>query len=310
MSLNKELWLKTIEEIIYPENNFYNQSVDHTAQGAIFGKTVHIPNAGAFTTAVVTDPTVFPLTAEQRTDNDLTYNLHTYANVPLFVNFTEMHELSYDKVKSLVYQMTNNIEDKIANKTIFTWVNGLPSTSLVKGTGATRSGGNSYQTGNRSSLAFEDVVGAHKILDQQNVPRNGRKMLVSAQGYGDLMNMTKYNYAFIQLGTILEDGKVGTLLGADVYMRGTYNVAYNTSSATFSEVTTATSSAILSDFSIIWHPDFVSQCKGSIGNSGIQLFERANDPLYLSDVVSCAVRHGSSRVRYDNYGVVAIYEGA
>ena len=315
MALNKELWIKAIEEVLWPDNAFYNYSVDHTAIGALNVKTVHIPNAGQFNGNVIVDPTVFPLTAQQRIDNDLTYDVHTFVSQPFYVNPEEQYELSYPKLQSIVYQMMKTLDDSISNVALYDWVYNLPSTSLIPTSGTTRAAGNSYQTGNRLSLDFPQVLAAHKILDQQNIPRSGRKMLVSGQLFADVLNMTKYEHAFIQMGDILETGVVGKLLGADVIMRGTYNVDYEVSANTFeifdpNQLTGATASnpAQAADFCMIWHPDYISQCKGSMSNAGIQLFEWANSPLFLGDVVSALIRHGSSRLRYDNKGVVAIYE--
>jgi hypothetical protein len=321
MALNKDLWSLIVEEKMWPNNEFYDFSVDHTGMGAVFANKVHVPNAGTFATSVIVNNTNWPLSAEQRTDDDLTYNANTFHSSPKYVNLVELYEYTYPKVLSLVTQMTNELKDKVGQYAIYNWSVGLTTGSttqiggLVASTGTARPAGLPYQTGNRLATKYEDFVAAHQKLNAQNVSLTDRGMLVSSQGLSDLQNLGKYQYAFIQLGRIIEDGTIGTFLGAKVFMRGTFGVNFTTNptgatslTGIFEFTTSATTAATANDFCLIWQKDKVAQWKGSMSNGGIELFEQPRNPFYQADVISATIRHGSTRIRKDNYGVVAIVE--
>jgi hypothetical protein len=318
MALNKQIWLPVVEEIMWPQNMFYDQSVDHTAIGAVFAKTVHVPNAGTFATPVLVNNTTWPLTAEQRTDYDLTYDANTFSNVPLYVNLIELYEFSYPKIVSIVKQMTSALENSVAQQAIYNWAYGLPAGSILQSTGTARPAVFSWQSGTRSGYTYTDFVAAMAILEIQNVPREDRQILVSAAGYQDLMNLGKYQYAFIEMGKLILSGQlngatpapsmIGRFLGCDVYLRGNFGVCYDYSVTSTTFVNSATTAAQAADFVLIWQKSKVAQWKGSMANGGIELFEQSKNPFYQADVISAAIRHGSTRIRYDNYGVVQLVE--
>lgn len=289
MALNKQIWLPVVEEIMWPQNMFYDQSVDHTSIGAVFANTVHVPNAGTFTTPVLINNTTWPLTAEQRTDFDLTYPANTFSNVPLYVNLIELYEFTYPKIVSIVKQMTSALENTVAQQAIYNWAYGLPAGSKLGSTGSARAVVFPWQSGTRNAYQYTDFVAAMSILEIQNVPREDRVILVSAAGYSDLMNLGKYQYAFIEMGKLIQSGQlngaapapsmIGRFLGCDVYLRGNFNVAYDyTLSATTFVDNTGMTAATACDFVLIWQKSKVAQWKGSMANGGIELFEQPRNP--------------------------------
>ena len=308
MALQREIWLKQIEEVLWAENKFYSASIDFTSLGVIMNKTVHVQNAGIFGSNVLVDNTTYPMNVNQRTDTELTFDIHSFSHEPFFVKYLDQVQLSPLMLTSVVNQMVKSLENSISETAILNWSYGLPAGSILASTGTTRPAGNSYQSGNRKAFDFVDFMNAKKLLDQQNVPTNGRKILVSAQGYADILNLTKYEHALIKMGEILDSGAVAQFLGCEVFMRGGLGVYFDTSAATFKAVTTGATAATASDFFLMWHPDYVGQCKGSVANSGIQIFEQAANPIYQADLISAVVLHGSTRVRYDDKGIVACYE--
>ena len=328
MALNQEKWYPICEEVMWANNDFYMFSRDDTSVGAVFANKIHVPNAGAFTNPVHVDNMTWPLTAYQRTDIDNTYDAHTFSTDPEFVNLVEVYEFNYPKIVSIVTQMTNALNDMVGQYAIFNWVYGLPMSSILQSTGVARNVVFGWQSGTRNSYQYTDFVAGMAMLELQNVPRKDRAILVSAAGYSDLMNLGKYQYAFIELGKLIQSGQlngetaspslIGKFLGADVYLRGNFGVCFNNQSATGSTyasgvsefIDTGTTAASASDFCLIWQKSKVCQWRGTKNNSGIQIFERLADPFYNSDIMSAVIRHGSARVRAnnDNYGVIQLVE--
>jgi hypothetical protein len=304
MALNTEIWIKSIQETLFPDNAFYKASVNHTEY--VNNKTVHVPNSGDLGNVLV-DNTSYPQTALQRTDTEVTYSMNEFKMPPYFVSTLDQAELSYEKMSSITRQMASKIEDAVANKVVYNWTLGLPAASKVVTTGSARAANLSFQTGTRKALTFADVLNIQKKLNQQNVPNGGRKLLVSAGFYADLVQISQFQNVDSLMAGILTNGALGRIAGFDVYVRGEYNVYYDASGTT-SEVTTSTG-ATFNDIAIAWHPDFVGTAMGTPSNGGIKFFLENGSATYYSDLVSAYTRHGSKRLRTDDKGVILVYEG-
>ncbi|MCH7902752.1 hypothetical protein IIC68_03290, partial [archaeon] len=73
MGIQKEIWIKDIEEILFSQNNeFLRKSVSHDA--FVDNLIVHIPQAGSLPGAVK-NRTIFPAPIVGRTDTTLDYTL-------------------------------------------------------------------------------------------------------------------------------------------------------------------------------------------------------------------------------------------
>ena len=80
MALNKQVWLNTIVENFFPDNSFATKSIDDSV--FVNNKTVHIPNAGA-PSGVEINRTQKPASVNQRTDQDLTYDMDELTTNPI-----------------------------------------------------------------------------------------------------------------------------------------------------------------------------------------------------------------------------------
>ena len=73
MALQKEIWLETILENLWPQNSFLSKA--YSADNFVTaGKVVHIPNAGAKPVAKL-GPISRPQVATEMTDTELTFNI-------------------------------------------------------------------------------------------------------------------------------------------------------------------------------------------------------------------------------------------
>lgn len=305
MALNQEMWAKTAQELLWNNNEFYQFAMDATEYIVSGTKTVHIPNIAGVPT-VTKDRSSFPASYVQETDTEITFDMGTYDIAPRFLNITGDQELSYDKRSMIMNKSIEAIKAAVAKDTIYNWSYNLPSASKVASTGSSRTASLSFATGNRKAYTYADIVKLIQVLDTQNVPQTGRKMLVSAAGLADIRGFLVSYYSDPIVTSAISKGAIGTLLGCDVYVRASFENYFNATGSTL-EVSQSTGTT-MSDYILVWHPDMVAKAFGTVDGGGVKVVINENDPGYFGASWSLWARGGSSRLRYDKYGVALLYE--
>ena len=294
MALQKQIWLNSIVELLFANNTFAARSIDHSA--FVTNKTVHVPNAGS-APSVTKNRSVFPASAAQRTDYDLTYDINEYSTDPVHIQNAEQVELSYNKRESVLKQMKAALADSVHIDLALSWV---PSGYAKVGTsGAATPSHLASTTGNRQAMTKADVLAIKNLFDLDDAPQGGRCMLLDAVMYNQLLSsLSESEAAAFNASVDAQRGIVGKLYGFDFYMRSTVFrvVAAGTSMASS---TAATNSAA----GLAWQEDCVSR---ALGNH--ELFENEKDALYYGDVMSALVRAGGKYIRNDKKGVAVIYQ--
>ena len=294
MALQKQIWLNSIVELLFANNTFAARSIDHSA--FVTNKTVHVPNAGS-APSVTKNRSVFPASAAQRTDYDLTYDINEYSTDPVHIQNAEQVELSYNKRESVLKQMKAALADSVHIDLALSWV---PSGYAKVGTsGAATPSHLASTTGNRQAMTKADVLAVKNLFDLDDVPQEGRCMLLDAVMYNQLLSsLSESEAAAFNASVDAQRGIVGKLYGFDFYMRSTVFrvVAAGTSMASS---TAATNSAA----GLAWQEDCVSR---ALGNH--ELFENEKDALFYGDVMSALVRAGGKYIRNDKKGVAVIYQ--
>lgn len=294
MALQKQIWLNSIVEPLFANNTFAVRSIDHSP--FVTDKTVHVPNAGS-APSVVKNRAVFPASAAQRTDYDLTYDINEYSTDPVHIQNAEQVELSYNKRESVLKQMKAALADNVHIDLALSWV---PSGYAKVGTsGAATPSHLASTTGNRQAMTKADVLAIKNLFDLDDAPQGGRCMLLDAVMYNQLLSsLSESEAAAFNASVDAQRGIVGKLYGFDFYMRSTVFrvVAAGTSMASS---TAATDSAA----GLAWQEDCVSR---ALGNH--ELFENEKDALFYGDVMSALVRAGGKYIRNDKKGVAVIYQ--
>lgn len=306
MSLLTEVWALTIEENLYQTNAFMSKATDHSMW--ISHKTVHIPQAGAIP-GVEQNRTVLPAPIGSRADSELTYNLNQYTADPIIIQKVEELQISYQKRLSILKNYIDQLGFVVSTQTLYSWApSGLGSQVQTTGSAVATTLPNSTATGTRKAITLADIAKAKAILDNQNVPMDGRVLL---------MNSNEYNYNFLGISNIqsyyaygaanLPEGVVGRIFGFEIMVRPDV-LQYDKSS-------TGIIKAINGDGSLTtpatddcgaclaFHPAFVARALGSIVP-----YYQPNLPQYYGDLFSAEVMHGSSLLRTDAKGVVAIIQ--
>lgn len=298
MALQVEIWVKSIIEGLFANNTFASRSVDHSE--FVDNKTVHVPNAGAAPN-VEKNRTVFPATVTKREDTDLTYDMDEYTVDPVRIPHAEQVELSYNKRESVVRQSRRKLAQDIYDSLIYDWI--PAGVKVVETVGAVVAAHLTGSTGNRKGMSKKTVEEVQTLFDEQDLPEEGRCILLDARMYNQLMNsMTDAEQNNFLACADPARGVIGKYLGFDFYKRSKVaKAATDKTLKPWSAANAATDCAA----GLAWQEDCVSR---ALGES--VLFDDEGNPLYYGDVISFLQRAGGRSIRADKAGIVLIKQGA
>jgi len=298
MALQKEIWITAIIALLFADNSFAAQSIDHSE--FVDNITVHVPNAADIEAARKTRLRTAGTTntALEVTDVDLTYNIEKYFVGPYVVPNLEAVELSYNKRQSLVERMTAKIKLALYGDLLKAW---LPTTpTKIATTGGAVEAHAPSATGSRNAFDKADVLAVKKQFDKWDMPQDGRCLLLDADMYSQLLNSltTQESAAFLSTADAAK-GIVGKIYGFDVYERSTVYIT-TAGGALKSGAAAATDCA----GGLAWSKYVVSRAIGDIN-----VYGNDDSAIEFGDVISVDVRAGGSKVRADGKGVVLVYQG-
>lgn len=321
MALDTQLWIKEIEEILFPDNSILNFAKDDSMflSRDVFGtpKTIHIPQSGS-NPAVAKNRNSFPAAITQRTDRDFTYDMNQYTTDPLLISDLEQQTLSYDKRKSFLYQHVNTLEMTLCNNALYAWSPSGGTTSqspvntrVIRTTGASSSLSLCPSaTGTRLALTLADIQAAASQLDKDFIPREGRILAVPSDIYwNDIMGINNIQAFYAYGQATLPNGNVKQIMGFELKVRPSISVYDNAAAPLLRAVSdngVVTSPASTDNYCVLaYHPDFVSNAR-----AGIEVFirEKEINPEYYSSVFSALVWHGAGKRRDTSVGVCAIVQ--
>lgn len=306
MAIQKEIWLDQIQDALLPASDFVNQSVDHS--GFVDNITVHIPQAGT-ATAVVKDRTVLPATIGQRTDTDRTYNLSEYTTDPMVIRDVDEIQSSYDKRASILRDNVNEINKRIGDQTAYTWAGSTLWTTaggqIVLTTGTAGSTALAPgATGTRKAIKIDDLANAAAKLDGDDVPSEGRFLLMPAKVYHAMLienASTLLHMDYMNMG-LVGDVKVPKIWGFNIIVRSNTVVYADAATPTLKAVGAAT--ATTDHYGVVgWHKDYAANALGAI-----KVFAESDKADYYGSIVSAMVMHGSTTMRTDGKGIVTIVQ--
>lgn len=306
MALEQDIWSKDISENLYQNNLFMNRATDHSAW--VMFKTVHVPQAGA-KPAVEKNRSSLPAAISQRTDTELTYSLNQYTSDPMLVTNLEDLQISYSKRMSVISNMVDTLGDVVSNQTLYAWA---PSTAsrMVRLTGTANALAlpHSTATGTRKVITLADIASARGILDADNVPSDGRVLLLGSQEYNsNFLAISNVQAAYAYGAPVLPTGVVNKIFGFDIMLRPNVLVYDNTSTPVIKAVSadgTVTTPAT-TDFAgyLAYHPKYVAHALGAITS-----YYQENNPAYYGSIFSAEVMQGASKLRTDQKGIVALIQ--
>lgn len=314
--IDTQVWLNRLMKLLYKNNDFLMRSDDQSQY--VNNITVNIPQeaAGQAWTknralgGAATNTTI-------RTDTVLAYNIDVWTSEPMLVTDAEMKQLSYPKVDAVLEQLIKIGRETIANNMIYNWgatagslsniirtsgfQNNDQTTVISTSTGLV----NTTATGSRKVFGLYDVKQAKKLLDKQNVPQNGRVMLMTPDMYDQLIDdivVTKYRDASQLMD--MKNGAVNRIMGFDIYMRSSV-LTYSNAATPVKQAVGASENEDDNDAVLFWQEDHVAR---AIGENQIYYF--ANSPTHYGDVMSGLIRMGGSKNLTTERGIGAIVQAA
>lgn len=300
MGIQKEIWVADIAANIFPTNSFIVRSKDDSMY--VENKKVHLPQSGTQPT-VVKGRTTFPATASKRTDITLEYNVDAYSTDPMHLEETDEIEVSYDKRQSIISDHTDVLNTTIADWMLVNWAPTVAS-RIFRTSGDARPAGAPSATGNRKKVTLQDFLDAKRKLDKDDVPSEGRVVVIPADMYNDLLALDAIISADKLGNAALPSGVVGRIFGFDIYIRSRVLVFNNAATPVVKDPEVA-GAATDNEAALFYHPNFVRRALGAV-----KLFSKEDDPQYYGDVFSAMVRAGGSKARIDSKGVVLLVESA
>ena len=297
--LLKRYFHNEITEALRADNTFLQFAKNDDAW--VNNNSVELPHAGVDPTIVI-DRASFPATIAQRTDSATQYILEELSTNPTHLQYSEELTVAYNKRASILDGHIKGLKDKKADRALFKWAENVSGASIVPTTGtATRTASASGSTATVKKIDKIDLLNVRQIFDQDDIPQMGRKLLLTAAMYNDILNIDDFTHAE-KLGlTVIPDGMVGRIFGFDIFVRSKAN-RYATGGTTIKDTEAADVATDLGA-GLAWHPDFVRRANGSI-----KVFLEIEKADYYGSIMSAACRFGALNARSDVKGVVSLVE--
>lgn len=302
MALNISIWQKTLVENFYPDNSFASKSVDDSV--FVSAHKVIIPNAGKPSTVVKNRQTK-PATVSERTDNDIEYVIDELTTDPIYIPNIDKVELNYDKRNSIISNDRAQLQNEAHLNLLDRWGKGVKPANFLLTTGTKERDAHTSETatGKRKCITKEDLLKIMTRMDADNVPEEGRYLLLDAYMYSDLLaDLSESDKWMFQNSANMQKGVLGNLYGLNIMKRSkVLRVKNDKTLLSWSEDAVAGELAA----GLAWHEKSVSRALGEI-----KIYDSINNPLYYGDIYSFLLRTGGSVRRYDNKGIYLLAEAA
>lgn len=304
MAVQTEVWVRDIKEVLFAQNNeFLRASVNHDA--FVVNETVHVPQAGSLPGAVK-NRTTFPAPVIDRTDTTLDYVLESFSVDPVRIGRIEEVQISYQKRQSVMKQHLNILMDIIAREGIFNWASDNAA-NQVRTTGATSTINlPPGATGSRKKLTVQDLAQLTQVMDDQNVPDNGRWLMLPSKMYQEFFTITELIRDDIIGKVTLPSGVLNKILNFNIIKRSSNTVVKYDNSGVPQRKAVGAASASDDNFgAIAWHVDFVATALGNI-----ELFEDFKSATMYGTVISADVLSKTTKLRTDEAGIVTLIQSS
>lgn len=298
MAIQTEAWLRTIEKNFWPADSFLSKAVIDDQY--VNNKVVHIPNAGS-ASKVEMDRKTLPAEATQRSDSEVTYELHEFTTNPVFIQMTEEQQLSYEKRLSVIMEDKANLLNKMAGYILRQWA---PATDkIIATTGSAVAAHLPGSSGKRASMTTDDMLSLMAAFNKEDIPQEGRYILLDAYMHQQLIkSMSSNEMAAYQACADLKNGVLGKFASFNVMMRSEV-LAYSTEGTLNSEG--AKGAAGDNAGAIAWYERAVSCARNKV-----HMFVDEGNPGYYGDIYSFKVNAGGAKRRTDKKGVWVIRQAS
>lgn len=320
MAVTPEIWTDYIVKNLFKNNEFLLHSVDES-QYVLQGSVVHIPQAGA-PSGVKRNRSSLPATITKRRDIDVTYALDEFTTDPRFIPEAEKQELSYDKLESCMSEDMSYMRQVVAEAMLFNW----RPTNFIKASKTKSADYLVYGTGVRTGVQVADFAKAKTIFNKQNVPVEGRYVILPEEMYeqlcADVRNSTSDNlsavydnvtgelkklegFTILHRSTVLlaSNSTLSAVSGKDYFRWTTTDLTYSVEDFQAIESASKAPANTACLYGMFWQETMVTRALGQT-----TMFINNGDPTYYGDIYSFMQRLGGRARRADGVGVLGLIQ--
>ena len=329
--LNKQLWSSTITEQLLASNSFlatwknYSQYVDN--------QYVNIPVQPDWKTnssPIHINPASYNFLSSFNTS---AYQVNQIAMTNLIAepltlsSPVEEYEFAFDKRANLTAYSSELLKmtiDDLSLVQLGTWTGVSAQTYAT--TGSKRAAYNSYQSGNRLAISQQDLLNIRYLFDSQDIPLEGRKIIIPAELESDIFALGGANGPFVPFylltdnkGSIRTPGTIGAIYGFDVIVRsrvlltssgsttGTTGTVINTSGVNpgnrIDLLATGTTQTSANMALIAYSEALVGRAYGPV-----DIFSLVDSPYAYGTVISYYTRYSAFNIFNSNKGIAVLGE--
>jgi hypothetical protein len=291
-----------LQKVLFPDNSFYNGCRSDDA--AIDCEAVEIPQDENGSTEVLVNPTNFPIQMNTEEDSKKTYPADLLVTRPTVVTWNNQLLTSYDKRGAKLQKHKDSLETSLANRIMYGWGNTVAAFKRAT-TGGTTRPNTATPGGNAKKIITEaDMLWAMTTMNRLNIPVDGRRLVLSADMYEDLLPFKKaYGQGTSYATEVLDKGAMDNIFGFNIYMRSE-TTKYSAAGA---KLAIGAAPAATDGWSaLFYHPMHVRYIKGTI-KVCIDPYERPDLAGGVS--MNVMVRGGGTSGRNSEAGVLTLYQG-
>lgn len=301
----KEIWIKQALLVLMYGNEFMTHCIDESEN--VQANVVHRPIA-THLPKVTKNRTVFPAAVKSVSDGETTYTIDRLYVEPFRIGNLDRVQTVYNLIDATLTNATAELRDRLALELLLLWEKALPSSNIIRTSGASTVASAPGATGNRKAVVEKDVREIARVMDNMKVPQTGRKLLMQPDMYYSLYGDDSIKRADAYGSPNLPSGVVQRLYGFDIMVRGGLPSFTNDGTPqvrTLNQDGVAASGTSDNLASLAWHPNFVAKAMGAIN-----MYQTQNSAENYGDLYSMDVLFGGQRIRPDATGVVALVQAA
>lgn len=299
MAIQTEVWATSIQDVLFQNQDFISNSVDHSA--FVKDSIVHLPQAGA-APGVAVNRAVFPAVITERTDTLKDYSLRSVSTDPIRLRDLDEIQTSYSKRTSILSAHTDVLNETIGNYVANDW--GVDTAArVIKTSGSAAADALAPgATGTRLAVDKADVRGLAKIFDLDNVATEGRFLLMPVAMYYQLFSDTTLLSRDYMERSSQEMGVINELYGFKIMIRPTVNVF----DVAFAKKAVGAATVVTDNLACTaWQQNYVSSALGDI-----RVYANENVAEHYGSIFSAEVEHAGAVLRTDEKGVATLTQTA
>ncbi|MDO3641970.1 hypothetical protein [Mucilaginibacter sp. L3T2-6] len=305
-----EIWESDIEEAIFKDNSFINQSKDVSGD-VLGGAVVHHPQSGG-PGNVVKNRLSVPADVRKRTDTINTYALDEYTSDPLYIPNADTVQLSYDKRNSALGEDKLKLQQEVAENMLYNWSNGMPAGRVLRTLGVKEDGTDDLvaatapgATGQRKATRVTDLqIGRTFLANENRFFSMGMNALVPSNLLAQMFPANNLVTTTAMASVTEQERRNGLMYkaqGFDIRERSTVLIVDVNGNI---KAPGAASDPTDSEGILLWWGMAVERALGDI-----KFFEKLGDPQFYGDIYSFLVRMGGSACRTNKEGIMVLAPG-